>query len=73
MKNTSSTLITCMATRSYRLSCWCMSDMLKLMQEIVVDRKKLFIVTSGDPEQQLNKLKQSRVAWPGKIPDLLFC
>jgi phosphoglycolate phosphatase-like HAD superfamily hydrolase len=45
-------------------------DMLKLMQEIVVDRKKLFIVTSGDPEQQLNKLKQ--VEWHG-LEKYLVC
>jgi len=34
-------------------------DMLKLLQDIVVDRKKIFIVTNGDPEQQLNKIKQT--------------
>ncbi len=39
------------------------NNMLKLLQEIVVDRKKLFIVTNGDPLQQLNKLKQ--VEWHG--------
>src|SRR5215217_7773107 len=31
---------------------------LELMQEIVVDRKKLFIVTNGEPQQQLNKIRQ---------------
>jgi FMN phosphatase YigB (HAD superfamily) len=36
---------------------------LDLMQEIVVDRKKLFIVTNGDPAQQLNKIKQTE--WHG--------
>ncbi|QKJ29084.1 HAD hydrolase-like protein [Mucilaginibacter mali] len=39
------------------------ADMLQLMQDIVVDRKKLFIVTNGNPEQQLNKLKH--VEWHG--------
>jgi FMN phosphatase YigB (HAD superfamily) len=38
-------------------------NMLKLMQELVIDRKSLFIVTNGDPEQQLNKIKQ--VEWNG--------
>jgi FMN phosphatase YigB (HAD superfamily) len=32
---------------------------LELMQEILVDRKKLFIVTNGNPAQQLNKIKQT--------------
>lgn len=39
------------------------ADMLKLMQDIIVDRKKLFIVTNGEPEVQLNKLKQ--IEWHG--------
>lgn len=38
-------------------------DMLNLLQEIVVDRKKIFIVTNGNPEQQLNKIKQTE--WKG--------
>ncbi len=50
------------------------ADMLQLMQDIVVDRKKLFIVTNGDPEQQLNKLKQ--VEWhelsPKPEPDIIY-
>jgi len=37
--------------------------MLTLLQEIVVDRKKIFIVTNGDPGQQLNKIKQTE--WHG--------
>ena len=37
--------------------------MLNLLQEIVVDRKKVFIVTNGNPVQQLNKIKQ--VEWHG--------
>ena len=38
-------------------------NMLSLMQEIVVDRKKLFIVTNGNIEQQVNKIKQTE--WHG--------
>jgi|SRR6185503_2507974 len=37
--------------------------MLNLLQEIVIDRKKLFIVTDGEPLQQLNKIKQTE--WHG--------
>ena len=36
---------------------------LDLMQELVVNRKKIFIVTAGDLEQQLNKIKQ--IEWNG--------
>src|ERR1700761_6790387 len=43
-------------------------EMLKLLQDIVVDRKKIFIVTNGNPEQQLNKIKQ--VEWNGLEPYL---
>jgi phosphoglycolate phosphatase-like HAD superfamily hydrolase len=39
------------------------SGVLNLMQDIVVDRKQLFIVTNGKPEQQLNKIKQTE--WNG--------
>lgn len=38
-------------------------SVLDMMQEIVVDRKKIFIVTNGDPAQQLNKIKQTE--WHG--------
>ena len=38
-------------------------NMLNLLQEIVIDRKKVFIVTNGTPEQQLNKIKQTE--WHG--------
>lgn len=38
-------------------------NMLTLLQEIVVDRKKLFIVTNGNVEQQVNKIKQ--IEWHG--------
>ncbi|MNQ82355.1 hypothetical protein D3C85_974040 [compost metagenome] len=33
------------------------------MQELVVDRKKICIVTAGNAEQQLNKIKQTE--WNG--------
>ena len=46
------------------------TDMLKLMQDIVVERKKIFIVTNGDPAQQLNKLKQ--IEWHG-LEKYLVC
>ena len=38
-------------------------SVLDFMQEIVVDRKKIFIVTDGNPIQQLNKIKQTE--WHG--------
>lgn len=41
---------------------------LDLLQEIVVDRKKIFIVTNGHPQQQLNKIKQTE--WNGLEPYL---
>ena len=44
--------------------------MLNLLQEIVIDRKKLFIVTNGNPEQQLNKIKQTE--WHG-LEQYLTC
>jgi FMN phosphatase YigB (HAD superfamily) len=37
--------------------------MLTLLQDIVVDRKQLFIVTNGNPRQQLNKIKYTD--WQG--------
>jgi FMN phosphatase YigB (HAD superfamily) len=39
------------------------SGILELMQEIVVDRKHLFLVTNGKPEIQLNKIRQ--IEWNG--------
>ena len=38
-------------------------NMLSFMQELVVDRKKIFIVTAGNAEQQLNKIRQTE--WNG--------
>ena len=43
---------------------------LELLQEIVVDRKKIFIVTNGNPAQQLNKIKQTE--WHG-LEKYLVC
>ncbi|NEU07946.1 HAD hydrolase-like protein [Flavihumibacter sp. R14] len=37
--------------------------MLSLLQEMVIDRKQIFVVTNGDPEVQLNKIRQ--VEWNG--------
>jgi FMN phosphatase YigB (HAD superfamily) len=37
--------------------------MINFLQEIVIDRKKLFIVTNGDPLMQLNKIKHTE--WNG--------
>lgn len=45
-------------------------NMLELLQNIVVDRKKLFIVTNGDPAQQLNKIKHTE--WHG-LENYLVC
>ncbi|WP_256009473.1 HAD family hydrolase [Desertivirga xinjiangensis] len=38
-------------------------EVLTLLQDIVVDRKEIFIVTEGHPLQQLNKIKQ--IEWNG--------
>ena len=38
-------------------------NILEFMQELVIDRKQIFIVTAGNPEQQLNKIKQTE--WNG--------
>ncbi|HXI00292.1 MAG TPA: HAD hydrolase-like protein [Sphingobacteriaceae bacterium] len=39
------------------------SQILPLLQDMVVDRKQVFIITNGDPKQQLNKTKQ--IEWHG--------
>lgn len=36
---------------------------MQFMQNLVVDRKQLFLLVSGDPEQQMNKIRQ--VEWVG--------
>ncbi|SER87363.1 HAD family hydrolase [Pedobacter rhizosphaerae] len=38
-------------------------NILDFLQELVVNRKKIVIVTAGNPEQQLNKIKQTE--WNG--------
>jgi phosphoglycolate phosphatase-like HAD superfamily hydrolase len=38
-------------------------NVLSLLQDLVVDRKQLFIFTAGDPHTQLNKIKQTE--WHG--------
>ena len=43
-------------------------ELLIFMQDIVVDRKKIFILTNGNPQQQLNKIKQTE--WHGLEPYL---
>ena len=43
-------------------------NMLAFMQEVITDRKKLFIVTNGNILQQLNKMKQ--IEWHGLEPYL---
>jgi FMN phosphatase YigB (HAD superfamily) len=43
-------------------------DMLRLLQDIVIDRKQLFVATNGNPEQQLNKIRQTE--WEGLEPYL---
>jgi HAD superfamily hydrolase (TIGR01509 family) len=45
-------------------------NMLELLQEIVVDRKQIFILTNGNPQQQLNKIKQTE--WHG-LEQYLTC
>ena len=43
-------------------------NMLTFLQEVVLDRKKLFIVTNGAPQMQLNKIRQ--IEWHGLEPYL---
>jgi len=45
-------------------------QMLELLQQIVVDRKQIFILTNGNPKQQLNKIRQ--VEWNG-LEKYLVC
>jgi FMN phosphatase YigB (HAD superfamily) len=58
------------ATAKLPLKLLLYKNMLELLQEIVIDRKKIFIVTNGSPIQQLNKLKQTE--WHG-LEDYLIC
>jgi len=52
-----------MVTAKLPLKLLLYQNMLNLLQDIVVDRKKIFIVTNGDPAKQLNKIKQTE--WHG--------
>jgi len=45
-------------------------NVLDMLQEIVVDRKKIFIVTNGNPALQLNKIRQTE--WRG-LEQYLTC
>ncbi|MVN20854.1 HAD hydrolase-like protein [Mucilaginibacter sp. HMF7410] len=45
-------------------------QMLDLLQQIVVDRKQIFILTNGNPQQQLNKIKH--IEWNG-LENYLVC
>ena len=38
-------------------------EVLELLQELTINRKQIFIFTSGDPTEQLNKIKQTE--WHG--------
>ncbi|MGV8878223.1 MAG: HAD family hydrolase [Sphingobacteriaceae bacterium] len=44
--------------------------MLNFLQDIVMDRKKIFILTNGEPDQQLNKIHQTE--WNG-LENYLIC
>ncbi len=52
-----------LATAKLPLKLLLYKNMLDLLQEIVIDRKKIFIVTNGNTGQQLNKIKQTE--WHG--------
>jgi len=52
-----------MVTAKLPLKLLLYQNMLNLLQDIVVDRKKIFVVTNGDPQKQLNKIKQTE--WHG--------
>jgi FMN phosphatase YigB (HAD superfamily) len=57
-----------MVTAKLPLKLLVYKNILNLLQEMVVDRKKIFIVTNGNPDQQLNKIKQ--MEWHGLEPYL---
>jgi len=52
-----------MVTAKLPLKLLLYQNILNLLQDIVIDRKKIFIVTNGDPAKQLNKIKQTE--WHG--------
>jgi FMN phosphatase YigB (HAD superfamily) len=43
---------------------------LAFLQDVVIDRKQIFILTNGDPQQQVNKIKQ--MEWHG-LEQYLTC
>ncbi len=47
-------------------------QILELLQQIVIDRKQLFILTNGDPETAAQQNPANGMERFGKIPDLLF-
>jgi len=57
-----------MVTAKLPLKLLVYKNILNLLQEMVIDRKKIFIVTNGNPDQQLNKIKQ--MEWHGLEPYL---
>jgi len=52
-----------LATAKLPLKLLLYQNMLSFLQDVVVDRKKLFIVTNGPLKQQVNKIKQ--IEWHG--------
>jgi len=58
-----------MVTAKLPLKLLVYKNILNLLQEMVIDRKKIFIVTNGNPDQQLNKIKQTE--WHGLEPYLI--
>ncbi|MEO7214338.1 HAD hydrolase-like protein [Mucilaginibacter sp.] len=58
-----------MATGKVPLKLLLYQNMLEFLQDAVTDRKKLFIVTNGNPQQQLNKIKH--LEWHGLEPYLI--
>ncbi|AMR33308.1 haloacid dehalogenase [Mucilaginibacter sp. PAMC 26640] len=58
-----------MTTAKLPLKLLLYQNMLSFIQEAVTDRKKIFIVTNGNPHRQLNKLKQ--MEWHGLEPYLI--
>ncbi len=52
-----------MQTAKLPLKLLLFNEMLTFLQDIIIDRKQLFIVTNGNPLMQLNKIKQTE--WHG--------
>ncbi|WP_374948203.1 HAD family hydrolase [Mucilaginibacter sp.] len=58
-----------MVTAKLPLKLLLFQNVLTFLQDVVTDRKKVFIVTNGDPAKQLNKIKQ--IEWHGLEPYLI--